>query len=164
MKKIYKAKEGATFGKDKAELYGKALEDIEKKHNGILTPSVVLNEARNKSNPLHNYFNWNNNDAGEKYRLVQARLLINHIEIVIVHEGTEKETRAYVNVSNVTEEGDKNQIYVTVERALTNKEYRRQTLANAIREAEYWKNKYKEFKELSSIFQAIKKTKIKFRI
>lgn len=49
--------------------------------HGKLTPQLVLDEARAKSHPLHNKFEWDNRVAGEKYRLQQAHELIRSVKI-----------------------------------------------------------------------------------
>jgi hypothetical protein len=49
--------------------------------HGKLTAEIVVEEARAKDSPLHEYFDWNNKEAGEKWRLHQARLLIVNVKI-----------------------------------------------------------------------------------
>lgn len=43
---------------------------------GALTPKIVLDEARDPNHPLHGSFEWDDSVAGEKYRLGQARKLL----------------------------------------------------------------------------------------
>ena len=43
---------------------------------GRLTPTEVLDEARDPSSPLHPHFEWEDSIAAESYRLIQARELI----------------------------------------------------------------------------------------
>lgn len=51
------------------------LEEIRGKY-GVLTPEIVVNEARDPSHPLHDRFEWDNTVAGEKWRRKQAHDLI----------------------------------------------------------------------------------------
>lgn len=51
------------------------LERIYKKHK-VVTVGIVLAEASKATHPLHSYFEWDNNVAAEKYRIVQAYSLI----------------------------------------------------------------------------------------
>lgn len=51
---------------------------------GKVTPGTVLNVAKEKDSPIHSLFQWDDSIAGEKYRLIQARKLINNLEIKIV--------------------------------------------------------------------------------
>lgn len=63
-----------------------------------LTPSLVVDAARDEAHPLHARFEWDNAIAGEKYRLDQARDLIRSVRVVY-READEREAartvRAY---------------------------------------------------------------------
>jgi hypothetical protein len=43
---------------------------------GVLTPEVVVEEASDPLHPLHSRFEWNNDEAAHKYRLLQAGQLL----------------------------------------------------------------------------------------
>jgi len=162
----YRSKNGAVFGDKKAQIYGEVLEEISKKNDGSITPQEVLKEAKKKENPLHDYFEWDNKKASESWRIHQARNLINSIEVVITYNGTKKEQKRYVNVRNNDFEDDDetSRVYVVIEKAMSDPEMRKEVLQTAIREVEYWEYKYKEYKELSKIFQSISTTKAKLKI
>lgn len=53
---------------------------------GALTPSVVVDEARNPESPLHHRFVWDDSEAAEAYRRVQAAHLIRSVHITLVAE------------------------------------------------------------------------------
>jgi len=135
------------------------LEEIERK-KGCISPKVVVNAARDKSSPLHTYFDWNDTRAAENYRLQQARGLINHLTVVINYD-TGDVQKAFFNVSGSVDES-KAFAYVNIERALTNKEFRRQVLQNAMNEIVYWKTKYQEYSEFKGIVGAINKAEKRF--
>ena len=158
MNKIYGITKGASISKANAQIYGKELEKINEDF-GSITPEQVVEKARNKSNPMHKYFDWNNNTASEKYRLWQARCLINHITIVIKYDGNIKEQKAFFSVNSEINDEETEKVYVTMEKALSEKDLRRQVLQKALDEIIYWKMKYNQYKELSEIFKAINKTK-----
>lgn len=48
---------------------------------GRLTPASVLRRARNENSPMHSYFEWDDAEAAEKFRIEQARTLISDFEI-----------------------------------------------------------------------------------
>lgn len=50
--------------------------------HGELSPSLVVEAAKPKTHPLHNYFEWNDEVAGAKYRIVQAEDLIRSVKVV----------------------------------------------------------------------------------
>ncbi|MFZ4581265.1 MAG: hypothetical protein ACOYM7_01330, partial [Paludibacter sp.] len=47
-----------------------------KKVKGDISPDNVLEEARNKNNPIHDNFEWDNKIAGDKFRKQQVRQLL----------------------------------------------------------------------------------------
>ena len=163
-KKVYKARRGAPFAQKKAQIYGECIEEINDKKGGAVRTRDVIEAAQDKHSLLHSYFEWDNEIAGAKYRIHQARQLLNHLTVIVKTDGEEREQKAYLNVSVITEEGSVEQIYVTIDRALTDDEFRAQILAQAIREIEYWQQKYEEYSELSTIFQAIEAAKEEIKI
>lgn len=66
-------------GKEKRErksvIVDRELEKIYKRHKAV-TVEAVLTEAAKPTHPLHSYFEWDNEEAGRKYRAVQAYALI----------------------------------------------------------------------------------------
>lgn len=59
------------------------LQDIYERR-GVLNPEVVLEEARPKTHPLHDRFEWDNQAAGEAWRRHQAHELIQSVKIAYV--------------------------------------------------------------------------------
>jgi len=79
----------------------KKIYDIEKK----VTPSRVLELAKDPNHPLNSFFEWDDEVASNKYRLLQARELINSIVIQIMDEEKNKmyKVRAFLSVSENTD-------------------------------------------------------------
>ncbi len=66
--------------------------------NQKLTPALVVEVARDPDHPLHHRFEWDDEKAGDKYRLHQARQLIRSVRIRVIDEddpGNNYEVRAY---------------------------------------------------------------------
>ena len=53
---------------------------IADKNRGILRPSDVVKAARNPANVMHDSFEWDNDKAGDLYRLEQAREIIRSVQ------------------------------------------------------------------------------------
>lgn len=53
-----------------------ALMKISAEADGPISPQMVLDRARDESSPLHDCFEWNDTIAAEKFRMVQARVLL----------------------------------------------------------------------------------------
>jgi len=140
----------ADFTDDRAEVYQVCLSEIEKKH-GYVKPEIIVEEAKSKKSPLHEYFEWDDSRASALYRLTQARYLIRHI-VVIVED--KEPIRQYHNVKLI-EQPDK-QGYVSVEQVKTNDEYASQVIEKARMELIGWRKRYKAYeKEFGLVFDAI---------
>lgn len=122
MKKKFKARVGAPFSVKDAQKIGEELEQI--KSQGVLNPSNVLKRAKNKKSILHQYFDWDNNEAGEKWRLHQARNIVNHVVEVVVIRGEQIEQRAFFNVVTKNDEN----VYVSLTEAISTPSYKKQLL------------------------------------
>jgi len=133
-------------------------EVLEVKETYGLTAENLLRKASKKSSSLYEFFDWDNSSAGEKWRLHQARMIINEVKIVVDN----KEYFAFENVNvNIDEESESNKKtfsqreYVTKLEVMNNEDYRKQLIHRALSEATYWKEKHAELIELNPIFISI---------
>lgn len=133
MSKQYKAREGAKFNDEQAQVYGKRLNHLTKKKGGKLQPIDIIKDAINKSSPLHDYFEWDDSEASKKYRIQQARELISHIVEFVVVEGVVTKQRSWFSVSDKEK---KEPVYVTLKTAVDNTDYRRDLINNVIKHLE----------------------------
>ncbi len=151
---VCKAKKGASFSNEKAQVIGEELTRIQAKNNGALTAPQVVKEAQKKKSLLHPYFDWEDNEAAKKWRLWQARNLINHIDITYVDNGVEKTKPMYLNIKKVdNEEGERAYVDIIT---VGNSEYmRQQALKDALSQLIHWREKYKWLQELNTIITKI---------
>lgn len=142
-----------------------------------LTAEALLESAKNKNSSLHDFFEWDDTLAGEKFRLCQARILINEVKVII----EEKEYYAFENVqvsvvkssgksgsSNSAEledydesENETLRVYKPVVEILSTEELRNQVIMASLRQLEYWNqqnSKYEEFSPIVKSFSKVKKT------
>jgi hypothetical protein len=87
------------FGIDAQEA-GEELERI-KQRDGTITAPAVVDEARPDDAVLHPAFNWNDPDAAEKYREIQARQLIKRVRVICPDPTQEPVVRATVALPSV---------------------------------------------------------------
>jgi cell fate (sporulation/competence/biofilm development) regulator YlbF (YheA/YmcA/DUF963 family) len=137
-----------------AETAGKELERVEQKH-GKVTPELVLEESRSKKAPLHKIFEWNDSVAAEKYRLTQAGQIINNLVVVLDEYEQHEPVRAFVNVN--ANAPKKTGEFINIVSAIQQEDTRAIVVANALRELQEFKKKYKQLTELSSVFAEIDK-------
>tara|TARA_Y100000310_G_scaffold187429_1_gene187465 strand:- start:510 stop:944 length:435 start_codon:yes stop_codon:yes gene_type:complete len=140
--KKYKSRKGSRIPEEKAQIYGERLELIKKQKGGKFKPADVVDDARKKSSPLHNHFEWDDNEASKQYRLQQARYLVSCIVEVMVIEGVQSEQRSFFSVKN----GGGKSVYVNVETALETPDYRTQLLNKIINHLENTTTLMKLFK------------------
>lgn len=120
----YGVKKGLSIVGDVQQV-GEELTLIENK-----TPISVIEYAeKNKDSALYKQFEWDNSIAGEKYRLVQARQLMNHILIREIDE-EEVECRAYSNITIEEEEVKSNRIYGNTIEVLKDDDQRKNLINN----------------------------------
>lgn len=80
----------------KNETINQAIAEIYNRR-GELKPSIVVEESKPKSSPLHAYFEWNDKAAGHQFRLMQARKIIRTAVIK-----TNGDTERFVHVPSVS--------------------------------------------------------------
>lgn len=77
-------------GEAKASAIVEVLDKLEAEH-GTLTPDMIVKEAAKKTSPLHGEFEWDDKKAAYKFRVEQARKLVQRYHLY-------KETRTGVIV------------------------------------------------------------------
>jgi len=126
--KTFKARTGAPFKQDEAQVIGETLDEIRKKNGGNLRSEEIVKEAKIKKNPLHEHFEWDDTVCGEQHRLNQARNITSHIVEELVVDGNPIEQRSFLSVTNQESEI----VYVSLEDAIVNIDYKKQLLDKMI--------------------------------
>ena len=150
----YSYRKGFNF-KVPAQVVGETLEELAQ--NGDLTSARFLEVSRPEDAPTHNLFEWNDSVAAERYRLQQATVAINSVEVQIVNEATATVTpqAAFVNV--VRKATAQPGSFAPIEIALSDENMRSTLLLNALNELKSFRRKYNQLSELSDVFLEIKK-------
>ena len=112
-----------------------------------ITPQNVVDLARSKDSKLHDDFEWDNEIAGEKYRLSQAREMIRLLTFEPKEE-TYEPTRVYQISTEKT-------VYKPVEVILQNNDEYQNLLKRALAELKSFKKRYSTLVELEEVFRAI---------
>lgn len=79
-----------------------AVEEIKRLQelHGVITADILVKEASNVNSVLHPAFEWDDKKAAAHYRLQQARVLLNNIQVTTVRDGEEKRIAVYEVVSH----------------------------------------------------------------
>lgn len=120
---------------------------------GSLDAPKVVEVARDKRNPLHDCFTWDNTKAGEQWRLHEAR---NLIRVYSMREMEKAEPDAgNVFVSLRSDRGRGGNGYRSLANVLSDGDLRDQLLADAFEDMKYFRLKYKRLSELQQVFSAM---------
>lgn len=145
--------EGSRFG-IAAEVAFKEVERIRARNGGEITADILLEEARDKRNPLHAaIFNRGTKAAALEWYLHTARRMIGALQVVY-DEMPEQAVRHYHVVS--VEKGKAR--YGGGSAIFEAKEYREFVLQRALKDLNAWKDRYKHLKELSNIIRVIEES------
>jgi hypothetical protein len=111
-----------------------------------ITPEKVLERAKDENSELHKCFEWNNDVAAEKYRIIQAGNVVRMLYIEPKGEGAPP-----VRVLSRTSDT----VYQPTRIFLTNTTEYEALLKRALSELESFRNKYKTLSELEQVFEQI---------
>ena len=117
-------------------------------------PEQVIERAKDKGSELHKCFDWNNSVAADKWRLHQARSVLNHL-IVIKHEvDDEKSEPVQFRVMMKNDRSESSGYKQTIVMVKDEDEYKK-LLEQAYSELRAFKQKYQCLSELSEILALI---------
>ena len=119
--------------------------------NGALTPTLVVEEARDENHPLHEHLEWDDSLAAEKHRLDQARQLIRTVRVVeLSGDKAIERVRAFHSVPRPT-----GHTYVPIGEVRADPFTRQLVLMQAERE---WRSMYARYQHLTEFLQMVKET------
>lgn len=94
--------------------------------HGVLTPEVVVEDARRKDSPLHDMFEWDVKKAAQAHWHDVARQLIRNVRVNIVHESKMLRAPFFVRDQSLPA---RQQGYTSIDRVRTDADMARDTVA-----------------------------------
>lgn len=138
------------------------LRRIAKENEGVLQPELVVQAARLPSSPLHSHFTWDNGDAAEKYRLIEAQKLIRTtIELLPCPDGSKRPVRVFVSLRDERREEESG--YRLMTEVMDDTQMRQQLLNDALADLEAFQKRYESLQELAEVFTAVRKVRSKLK-
>lgn len=119
---------------------------------GTLTADQVLDYARDPATALHTAFTWDDSEAADRYRKIEASRLIRRTFIVMEVPGSNEERRVHMAVSLPADRGVRG--YRLMTDVLSDPERRDQLVRSALRDLAAFRNKYGALSELAEVFAA----------
>lgn len=152
----YVFRDGNAFGIKNAkdanpQVIGQSLALISKKHNGRLTPDMVVAAAKSSHSPLHRHFEWDNTIAADAYRLGQARDLVQSIHV----EDTKAEVpvaRAFLSIID-PEQG---RSYRTLSDVISSADLQMKVLEEAQRDLLAFERRYRALEDICDLVRSIR--------
>lgn len=151
-KVVYRWTEHHGFGfKGDPQVIGEHIEELATT-TGSVTPTVVVEDARNPASPLHDNFDWDDSTAAGSWREHTARRLLGALVVVKVNEKQVAGTvRAFVSVR----EGNRPGTYQPIVAVMEDAELRKQLMNRARQELVQWRSRYSDLQEFSKVFKAV---------
>jgi hypothetical protein len=149
--RVYSYKRGARGPQVAAQIVGEALEAIERRNGGRVTPQLIVAAARAEDTVLHAVFEWDDTVAGELYRESQAGSLVRAVNVKYLGGPEQEPRRAYISVVV----GDDKPAYLARLTVLGDPELRSQAEQKALQEIDGWQRRYEELREDSEVLQPI---------
>lgn len=140
----------AGFSADATEV-GREIEKLEDITGKVDKRDIIKYAEKNVDSELYKCFDWDNESAGEKYRMIQASQILSSLKIVIKEEdnkNNEEVVRAYVVVK---EENEEKTCIKNISRVIENDNEYNQLKEKAYKELESCKEKYQNLIELSDL-------------
>lgn len=123
--------------------------------HGRISPRMVLDVAREEDHPLHGFFEWDDADAAEGFRLIQAAGLIRQVRLKITRDAGDPRQvgisiqRGIVSVPSLR--GSKDGSYMLLDKVPDFEELK----VEALSQLEGVRKKYEHLVELESVWNAI---------
>lgn len=112
---------------------------------GTLQPEAIVEAAKNPSSPLHSYFDWDQDEAAEKWRQQQAKELIWSYKIDVPELNIK--VRALTSLQTGKGSG-----FLWTKDVIADPDMRRRMLDLALRDLLKLENKYSHLEELAQLW------------
>lgn len=121
------------------------------KADGVIKPADVVDFARNEETALHACFTWDDSEAAQQYRLLEARNILR--VYVTTEEAGVTDCRAFVSLT--TDRSKEGGGYRSLADVMSDDTLREQMLADAFSQFNAMKQRYKSLQQLSKVWAAV---------
>ena len=143
-----------------ADVAGKELDRIAKRDQEVV-PLTLVEESKPAGAPLHDAFEWDDDEAAVLYREEQARKLIGALKVVFVRNDTEEPlppTRAFVSV--IDEPGldmyePRQRHYRPIVKVMSTDDLRDQYRRQAFDALCSWRDRYNDIEDFARIYETV---------
>jgi hypothetical protein len=136
-----------------ASVFGKRYTYLQKKY-GDVTAEMVVQDATHALSPIHQAFEWNDQQAAHLHRLHQARTMMTSIRVLDKASDSLGPVRFLVSLTQ-TDQPTTSRVYVPLRDAMKDPKQREIVLRQAYRELQSFQARYRELEEFSDLMVAI---------
>lgn len=131
-----------------------ALRLIDERDNG-LKPKAVVDAARPENSPLHGAFCWDDTEAAERYRIIQAQDLIRSYKEIQVIEEKKYKGPMYVNVPITRVGSSAENRYMHIDKVRKNQKFLDSVLAEALEQLKGFRDRYRYLSQLKKLWDVL---------
>lgn len=144
--------------KGKLKRYAREIFRLKEKYGRELKAKEVFHEAKPKTSPLHDWFDWDVKQGWEKWNIHKARMLICHVRIRVLDEdGRKVQARALWNVRLERDEKPCRG-YVSLDEVRYEPTLRHQIINEGVDKLEEWMRRYAVYIEFEQVRAYLKKS------
>lgn len=131
------------------------------KSGGVIRPVDVVEAARDEESPLHDWFQWDDDEAAHQFRLLQARNLL-RVYVNVEPSKDSEPVRAFVSLtSDRAKEGGG---YRALAEVMGDDAMREQLLRDAFVQFRNMQKRYQHLKQLSKVWDAVAEAEVEANI
>ena len=148
--KDYRWRKGTQAPQEWAPVFGQRMDWLQDRLGHAPTSKEVYEDAQDKHSPIHKMFNWDDEEAAEKFRRMQASVLSSSlvVKIQVVQNGKRMEVDSPVRI---VINGNKRR-HERVEDVMNNAEMKAMMLEMATDELLNLQRRHSQIKELGLVF------------
>lgn len=146
-----------------AEKVASEIESIRLASGGVVSPSEIVDAARDESLEIHKAFDWDDESAARKHRIQTARGLTQSLRVTVLDvtiESVEEPLpkRLFASVRDYSQD---KRGYVTIDEIFARQDWSAQVLRRARADLESWMSRYSELRErLPEVFESVAEARI----
>jgi hypothetical protein len=134
------------------------LQELTAQKGGLLKPLDVVEAARPETHPLHKHFEWDDSVAAERFRIEQARTLLQRVYVKMeTPDGKGRMAQVFVSLTTDRDEGG----YRTMVDVLSDADMRNQLIRDALGDMQSFTDRYKTLRDLAGVFSSMRKARKK---
>jgi hypothetical protein len=134
-----------------------ALKEIARRGGGLLRPAAVVEAAKDEESPLHGAFEWDDGEAAQKYRLLQAQTLIRSFKVEIERNGQTHTVPVFIGISTDRTGEKSDNPYRLLEQVTKKPDLMKIAVQDALAQLDALRNKYAHLQELADVWAAVDK-------